>query len=82
MTALISLFLTVWVLTGLALGVRYIVTSEEWEDGRMTSGQLATFLLLTAVFGFPVYALAIATAGAVILAAFLTSTVSTYFRRK
>lgn len=82
MTALLSLFLPVWVLTGLGLGVRYILTSEDFEEGRMTNGQLAGFLILTAVFGFPVYIIALATAGFVIFAALVTSTVSTYFIRR
>lgn len=76
------IFATVWLMTGLALGVRYILQSPTWEDGRMTTGQIAGFLLLTAVAGFPVLAGAMLTMAIIYVVAVLTSTVSTYRTKK
>lgn len=48
--AALYIFAVVWVLTGLALGVRYLTTEEVPE---MSTLQLGGFLLMSALVGFP-----------------------------
>lgn len=81
MISLVSLLAFVWVLVGLSLGIRHLMHSEEFESGNFSSAQLAGYLLLTAVFGFPVLALALLTAGFIYVAAVVSTTITT-IRRK